>query len=128
MKTAAWIRALAPACALVAQLPLACRAFAQDVYVGTLEYRQQRLVLRRCDLSQTVYLLRDVAPRPAGAVTRFTADHPERQGHWYAEVIGTYKNERGRHALEVSDLQNVQAGKSCHLSDALRPEGNRDKR
>ena len=128
MKIAFSIHAPLLACMFLVQPLLTERAAAQDIYIGTLEYREQRLVLRRCDLTETIYYLRDAAEAQDQAVSKFAGDANTRRGLWYAEVIGTYKEEGGQNALEVIDLQHIQAGRTCHLSDALPSAGGKERR
>lgn len=96
-------------------------AGAQDLYIGTVAVEKDVVVLTRCDLAQNRYRLRD---------RRGSADHPvadlrERlktlKGPVYVEVIGAYAEEGEDNALDVIGLENLKAGKSCHLTDALAP-------
>lgn len=109
--------ALCASAAMAAATPV----LAQDLFIGTLDVRKDQVVLTRCDLAQNRYVLRD---RPDNA------DKPVAQLHErlktlkapvYVEVFGEYAEIGGEYgnALDVIGLENLTAGKSCHLLDAL---------
>ena len=95
------------------------QAVAQDIYIGTLSVEGQQLVLRRCDLVENTYALQDAKAAPKKLVREYVSKPEHRQGVWYAEVVGIYGERNGRNTLEVLSLDNLTAGKTCHLSDAL---------
>ncbi len=90
---------------------------AQDIYIGTLSVEGSQLVLKRCDLVQNTYTLHDEKGDTNGAVSQFKKHAAHTRGIWYAEVAGVYEKREGKDALLVMSLDNVQAGKSCHLLD-----------
>lgn len=112
--------ALVALCAL-AVAAAAAPAAAQDLYIGTVDVQEDQVILTRCDLVQNRYLLRD---RPQGEGTP-VAGLRERlktlKAPVYVEVIGEYVEVQGEdgNGLEVIALENLKAGKSCHLTDAL---------
>ncbi|HWW27840.1 MAG TPA: hypothetical protein VNZ85_18300 [Caulobacter sp.] len=111
---------LAALCVLAATAA-AVPALAQDLFIGTVEVRQDQVVLTRCDLAQNRYVLRD---RQGGAdkpVAKLRERLKTLKAPVYAEVIGEYVEVQGEegNGLDVIGLENVKAGKSCHLIDAL---------
>lgn len=112
---------LAALCAVF--VAAAAPALAQDLYIGTVDVQKDQVILTRCDLVQNRYVLRD---RPQGdGVETPVAGLRERlktlKAPVYVEVIGEYvevQSEDGN-GLEVIALENLKAGKSCHLTDAL---------
>jgi hypothetical protein len=108
--------------ALIGALALALSggsALAQDLYIGTVAVEKDQVVLTRCDLVQNRYVLRD---RP-GEREKPVADLRQRlktlKAPVYVEVFGQYAEQGEDNALDVIGLENLKAGKSCHLTDAL---------
>jgi hypothetical protein len=103
----------------VALLASGGAAKAQDIYIGTVAVEKDVVVLTRCDLTQNRYVLRD----RKGEARRPVADLRERlkrlRAPVYVEVIGEYAEQGEDNALDVIGLENLEAGKSCHLTDAL---------
>lgn len=97
-------------------------AQAQDVYIGTVDVQKDQVVLTRCDLAQNLYVLRD----RKGERDKPVADLRQRlktlKAPVYVEVFGAFAEIGDTNALDVIALENVTAGKSCHLIDAL-PSG-----
>ena len=85
-----------------------------DVYIGTLIVNPQRpaVVLARCDLGNTLYLLRD--GKGSHAVADLLKTGPS-DAPLYGEVIGSYQEENGVHKLTVSAVTGLKKGKDCHL-------------
>lgn len=109
-------------CAL-ATATVAAPALAQDLYIGTVDIQKDQVILTRCDLVQNRYVLRD---RPQGdaegaPVAGLRARLKTLKAPVYVEVIGEYVEIQGEdgNGLEVIALENLTAGKSCHLTDAL---------
>jgi hypothetical protein len=92
-------------------------AQAQDIFIGTVKIEQDKVLLTRCDLAENRYVLKDGAPeKPVAALARRLATL---KAPVQATVIGEYEEDGDGAALRVGDIQDVQAGKSCHLLDAL---------
>lgn len=111
-------------CALVGAALLgtcAGAASAQDLYIGTLEVRKDEVILVRCDLAANRYLLRDRQGEPEQPVAKLREKLKTLKAPVYVEVIGQYVEIQGHdgNALDVIGLENLSAGKSCHLVDAL---------
>lgn len=117
--------ALAALCALTVTAAAAAPALAQDLFIGTVEVRQDQVVLTRCDLAQNRYVLRDRQVGGEGEADKPVARLRERlktlKAPVYAEVIGDYVEVQGEegNGLDVIGLENVTPAKSCHLLDAL---------
>lgn len=94
-------------------------AHAQDIYIGTAQVREGVVWLDRCDLGGNRYVLRDgEANKPVAALKAKLA---RLKAPVTVEVIGEYAQEGETNILQVIDIQNVQAGKSCHLLDMVDP-------
>ncbi|KSB90940.1 hypothetical protein AS593_12340 [Caulobacter vibrioides] len=111
-------------CALVGALLLgtsAGAALAQDLYIGTLEVKKDQVILTRCDLAANRYVLRDREGEQEKPVARLREKLKALKAPVYVEVIGEYAEIEGEDgaALDVIGLENLKAGKSCHLTDAL---------
>ena len=108
---------------LAAVATAAAPALAQDLYIGTVDVQKDQVILTRCDLVQNRYVLSD-RPKDEGDGTP-VAGLRERlktlKAPVYVEVIGEYVEVQGEdgNGLEVIALENLTAGKSCHLTDAL---------
>lgn len=98
---------------------IATGVLAQDIYPGTLHYKNKQLMLMRCDVSKSIYVLRDKKGEAVKAVKKFVSDPAHLQGLWSAQVIGVYAERGGKNQLAVISIEEVQPNKSCHLSDAL---------
>lgn len=98
-------------------LLVAAPAGAQDLYVGTVKVEGEHLVLTRCDLASNRYVLKDGAPEAPAAALR--ARLPSLKAPVQAEVFGEYEEDGDGNALRVLAIEGVEAGRSCHLLDAL---------
>lgn len=96
---------------------LALPADANDIFIGTLSVEGDRVVLRRCDLAQNTYVLRDAEGVTAIAAMR--KREPGAKGYWYGEVIGEYVEIEGGDGLSVTSIENIEADRSCHLLDFI---------
>lgn len=112
--------------ALAALLALAATAaaapaVAQDLFIGTVEAREDQVILTRCDLAQNRYVLRDRDGAAEKPVARLRERLRTLKAPVYAEVVGDYVEVQGEepNGLDVIALETVTAGKSCHLLDAL---------
>lgn len=101
-------------------MAVALPAEANDIFIGTLSVEGERVVLRRCDLAQNVYVLRDADG--ASAVAAMRRREPAAQGYWYGEVIGEYAEIEGGDGLSVTSIENIEADRSCHLLDLIDDE------
>lgn len=116
-------RNLAALCALAA-MATAAPALAQDIYIGTVDVQKNQVILTRCDLANNRYVLRDREGEAEKPVARLREQLKTLKAPVYVEVIGEYVEVQGEdgNGLDVIGLENVTAGKSCHLIDAL-PSG-----
>jgi hypothetical protein len=102
-----------------ALLAVAMPAAALDLFIGTVAIENGDVVLTRCDLVQNRYVLKDL-PK-AKAVATLLTKLPTMKGPVYAEVIGEYAEDgKGDNLLNVDGIENVTAGKTCHLLDLAR--------
>jgi len=99
--------------AIVAPSATVAQETGLDSFVGTLSVEQGDVILRRCDIGNARYLLRDAAG--AKAVARYREDGTPA----YADVIARYSKEGSRNVLTVTVVADLTPGKSCHLLDAL---------
>ncbi|MBO9707806.1 MAG: hypothetical protein J7521_06315 [Caulobacter sp.] len=105
-------------------------AAAQDIYTGTLAVEQDRLVLTRCDLVENRYVLRDAPGETAVADLR--ARLPRLAKPVYGEVIGSYVDApadgdgQEQNLLDVTAIEGVEGGRSCHLGDLGDPAAAKD--
>jgi hypothetical protein len=98
-------------------MTLAAPVGANDLFIGTLSIEGERVVLRRCDLAQNTYRLRDADG--AFALDSIRKREPAAKGYWYGEVIGEYVAIDGGDGLSVTSIENIEADKNCHLSDLI---------
>ncbi|WP_240633853.1 hypothetical protein [Caulobacter flavus] len=94
---------------------------AQDLYIGTVAVQKDQVILTRCDLAANRYVLRDRDSEQDKPVAKLRERLKALKAPVYVEVIGEYveiKTDDGN-ALDVIGLENLTAGKSCHLADAL---------
>jgi hypothetical protein len=114
---------LAALCAVFVAAAAAAPALAQDLYIGTVDVQKDQVILTRCDLVQNRYVLRDRAQGEGnGALVAGLRERLKTlKAPVYVEVIGEYVEVQGEdgNGLEVIALENLTAGKSCHLADAL---------
>jgi len=97
----------------------AAPALAQDLYIGTVEVLKDQVILTRCDLVQNRYVLRDSKDASEKPVAKLRERLKALKAPVYVEVIGRYAEQGEDNALDVISLENITAGKSCHLMDAL---------
>ncbi len=91
------------------------QAHALDVYIGTIETRNGKAHLIRCDLVKNEYILTDVDKSANGPVKRLMDKFGKQKPPIYAEVIGDYQEKDGKNILVAKAIQNIKQGKSCHL-------------
>jgi hypothetical protein len=116
-------RLLGALCALTVTA-LAGPVVAQDLYIGTVDVQKDQVILTRCDLAANRYVLRDRQGEAEKPVAKLREQLKTLKAPVYVEVFGEYvevQSEDGN-GLDVIGLENVTAGKSCHLMDAL-PSG-----
>ena len=92
---------------------------AQDLYIGTVGIEKDQVVLTRCDLAGNRYILRDRQGEPKRPVADLRERLKTLKSPVYVEVLGQYAEQGEDNALDVIGLENLKAGKSCHLADAL---------
>ncbi len=90
-------------------------AVARDLYIGTLSVEAGKAILKRCDIAENRYVLRDAPDNETNAVAKLLKSGLSA----YGEVIGTYDEDNGVSRLAVHAIDNITPGKSCHLGDAL---------
>lgn len=95
---------------------------AQDLYIGTVDVQKDQVILTRCDLAQNRYVLRDAKDEPGKPVAELRERLKTLKAPIYVEVVGRFAEAGDDNALDVMALENIKAGKSCHLIDAL-PSG-----
>lgn len=89
-----------------------------DVFIGTLEIREGRLYLVRCDLIQNTYLLLNKKGAKDCSLKEL-ADFGVVDGRkMQAWVRGEPEMDGDRATLKVHSIDNVRPG-SCHLTDML---------
>ncbi len=94
-------------------------AVGQDLYIGTVEAKGEQIILNRCDLVQNRYILRDRPAERDKPVAKLRERLKTLKAPVYVEVFGEYAEQGEDNALDVISLENLKAGKSCHLTDAL---------
>ena len=112
---------LAALCALAVTATAGGSALAQDLYIGTVDVQKNQVILTRCDLADNRYVLRDREGEAEKPVAKLREQLKALKAPVYVEVFGEYvevQSEDGN-GLDVIGLENVTAGKSCHLIDAL---------
>lgn len=92
---------------------------AQDIYIGTIEFKKNSVELRRCDVGGNHYVLLDPKEQKEGAVKQLKNKHSSEPAPLYGEVIGTYQGKGGKNQIVVQSVENLTPGKSCHLADAV---------
>lgn len=100
-------------------------ALAQDLFIGTVDIQKDQVVLTRCDLTSNRYVLRDREGDAERPVAKLHARLKDLKAPVYVEVIGEYvevAQDEGN-GLDVIGLENLTAGKTCHLADALDSAG-----
>lgn len=85
-----------------------------DIFNGMVVTDGDKLVLERCDGGKTPYRL--TAAQDAGDPL---AQLRGKDGLLQAQLIARYRADGDAHVLEVLWVERIQAGKSCHLEDAL---------
>jgi hypothetical protein len=94
-------------------------ALAQDLYIGTVDVQKNQVILTRCDLTENRYVLRDRNDEREKPVANLRERLKTLKAPVYVEVFGQYVEQGEDNALDVIGLENIKAGKSCHLADVL---------
>ena len=88
-----------------------------DIFIGTLTIQDNKAILKRCDIAQNEYVLKDADWSKQKAVSGFLSKATTLKQPIYAEVIAAYKSEKDTNVLLVDSIDNLTEAKSCHLSD-----------
>ncbi|MCI3877851.1 hypothetical protein [Acinetobacter higginsii] len=88
-----------------------------DIFVGTLTIQDNKAILKRCDIAQNEYVLKDADWSKQKAVSDFLSKATKLKQPIYAEVIAAYKSEKDINILLVDSIENLTEAKSCHLAD-----------
>ncbi len=86
----------------------------QDIFIGMVRTDGAELILERCDLGKTRYKL-----VPAEGAGDPLARLRDRQGMVQAEIIASYRADGEAHILDVTAVDRMVYGKTCHLLDAV---------
>lgn len=94
-------------------------AQARDLFTGTLEIRDGKPLLIRCDAVKNTYVLEDAEGNTTVWLKRLEKLGITRETPYQATAIGDVRDFNAELAfLTTERLENIQPG-SCHLLDAL---------
>lgn len=88
-----------------------------DIFIGTLTIQDNKAILKRCDIAQNEYVLKNADWSKKKAVSSFLSKATTLKQPIYAEVFAAYKSEKDTNVLLVDSIDNLTEAKSCHLSD-----------
>ncbi|ATZ67847.1 hypothetical protein [Acinetobacter haemolyticus] len=88
-----------------------------DIFIGTLEVKNKKVILTRCDISRNIYELKDAEWSDEKAVSNFLSKEKDMVKPVYAEVVGAYRVDGNKNILLVDSIGDITERKSCHLSD-----------
>lgn len=88
-----------------------------DIFMGTLTIQDNKAILKRCDIAQNEYVLKDADWSKEKAVSDLLSKATKLKQPIYAEVIAAYKSEKDINILLVDSIENLTEAKSCHLAD-----------
>ena len=94
-------------------LVLAMPASGKDLFTGTLEVREGKPMLVRCDLVKNTYLLVDAAGNSEVYLKQLTALGVSKETPFQATVIGDARMEGDAVILTVDSIEDIKGG-SCH--------------
>jgi hypothetical protein len=112
-----------PSNLLLALLLVAPAASAQDraldLWIGTIESEQNTLYLKRCDLAQNRYKLKELDASSGLLLSQLDVKKLKKGQHLVAEIVAEYRSENDRDILVIDSIQTIKVGESCHLIDVL---------
>jgi predicted ATP-dependent serine protease len=112
-----------PSNLLLALLLVAPAASAQDraldLWIGTIESEQNTLYLKRCDLAQNRYKLKELDASSGLLLSQIDVKKLKKGQHLVAEIVAEYRSENDHDILVIDSIQTIKVGKSCHLIDVL---------
>jgi len=88
-----------------------------DIFIGTLEVKNKKVILTRCDISRNIYELKDAEWSDEKAVSNFLSKEKDMVKPVYAEVVGAYRGDGNKNMLLVDSISDITQRKSCHLND-----------
>ncbi|USA47614.1 hypothetical protein NDN11_05730 [Acinetobacter sp. C26M] len=88
-----------------------------DMFIGTLTIHDNKAILKRCDIAQNEYVLKDADWSKEKVVSSFLSKATKLKQPIYAEVIAAYKSEKDINILLIDSIENLTEAKSCHLAD-----------
>lgn len=88
-----------------------------DIFIGTLDVKNKKVILTRCDISRNIYELKDAEWSDEKAVSNFLSKEKDMIKPVYAEVVGAYRGDENKNILLVDSIGDVTERKSCHLKD-----------
>lgn len=94
-------------------------ASALDIFIGTVAMENKELILTRCNIAKSRYVLVDKDNQTAPLIQQFPniADIPKRK--ITVTVIADYELRSEQNYLIVDHFDDINMGNSCHLSDFL---------
>lgn len=90
-----------------------------DIFIGTLEVDDKKVILNRCDGGSNIYILKDAEWSDEKAVSNFLSKEKDMIKPIYAEVVGAYRGDGNKNMLLVDSISDLTERKSCHLKDLL---------
>ena len=90
-----------------------------DIFIGTLDVKNKKVILTRCDIGRNIYELKDAEWSDEKAVSNFLSKEKDMIKTVYAEVVGAYRGDGNKNILLVDSISDITERKSCHLSDLL---------
>ncbi|MDR2219090.1 MAG: hypothetical protein LBE24_00730 [Methylobacillus sp.] len=115
MKTAAIVIAFA-----FGMSSLPATAAYLDIYPGMVALEGDQLVMTRCDLAATRYVLVDGEGNTDSLIKQLPAEIKDRNYHVIVNVVAEYREQDGKHYLYVDSLPDIKVGKeSCLLIDLI---------
>ena len=86
-----------------------------DLFSGTIIQDKDQLILQRCNLTQTQYLLDFNHTQDEETLRK----QLKQDAHFWLTLKASANEKNAQYHLVVDEISNVHAKESCHLSDLL---------
>ena len=89
-----------------------------DIFIGSIEMRGKELILKRCDLGGSIYLLKPSPKAKENLILKLKKSKLSKDNE--TTLLAHYVEINGQYGLEVFKIDEIIKNRSCHLMDVLK--------
>ncbi|ENV31153.1 hypothetical protein [Acinetobacter baumannii] len=97
-------------------------ANAEDIFNGTILFKNNDWHFVRCSITQDDYLIE----APQEVFTQFKELQQQQKNYWVSVLAEVNEQQNGNLILKIEKIDEVHLGETCHLLEALKNFENRE--